>query len=457
MRLSFHGAVEGVTGSCYLLETSQGKILVDCGMFQGERMCSKHNFEDFDFDPKAIAAVIVTHAHVDHTGRIPLLIRQGFSGPVYFTRPTAALSRIILEDTEHVMADNSKRCGDEILFGKKDIAELFLQAKGLNYHEEFSPVPGVTAMFHDAGHILGSSYVTIDVPGAETKDGQPLRLVFSGDIGNDDVPILPATEPIHRADIAIVESTYGDKDHGVTADRSKKLFDFVTKVIDRGGTLIIPSFSVERTQELLYELDTLIDKGELPKVQIYLDSPLAIKATQLYRDFKSFLDFNRRTTTSRDQDFFSFANLHETVTVEASKAINSDENPKIIIAGSGMMTGGRVMHHLQRYLSDPKSGVLIIGYQAYGTLGSRIQQGAEEVTIFGEVIPVRASIETIHEFSAHGDRTKLAGWLTPQEGMIKKIFLVHGDEPVKVAFKEFLGQRMKGEIIIPRLFQLFEF
>ncbi len=457
MFLSFQGATEGVTGSCYLLETSTGKILIDCGMFQGERMCSKHNFEDFNFDPKSISAVIVTHAHVDHTGRIPLLIKQGFTGPVFFTAPTLALSRIILEDTEHVMKDNSKRCGDPILYTKDDVAKLVAQSQVANYHEQFVPAPGITAMFHDAGHILGSSYVTIDVPAEETEGGQPLRLVFSGDIGNDDVPILPATEPIHRADVAVVESTYGDQDHGATADRSKKLFDYVTTVIGRGGTLIIPSFSVERTQELLYELDTLIEAGHLPKVKIYLDSPLAIKATQYYRDFKSYLDFSRRATTGGDHDFFSFPNLHETASVEASKAINENHHAKIIIAGAGMMTGGRVLHHLMRYLPDAKNGLLIVGYQAFGTLGSKIQQGAKEVTIFGEKIEVRASVETIHEFSAHGDRAKLAGWLVPQEGKIKKVFLVHGDAPVKEAFKKYLEEKIDSEIIIPRLFQQFEF
>ncbi len=457
MRLSFQGAAEGVTGSCYLIETSTGKLLVDCGMFQGERICSKHNFEDFNFDPKEISAVIVTHAHIDHTGRIPQLIKRGFTGPVFFTSPTLALSKIVLEDTAHVMADNAKRCGDPILYSNDEIKTLIDHAQSVNYHEQFSPVSGVTAMFHDAGHILGSAYVSIDILASETQDHQPLRMVFSGDIGNDDVPILPATEPIHRADIAIVESTYGDKDHGATADRSKKLFDYVTKIISRGGTLIIPSFSVERTQELLYELDTLIDAGELPKVKIYLDSPLAIKATQLYRDFKSFLDFNRRLESSHDKDFFSFPNLRETVSVEASKAINNDHHAKIIVAGSGMMTGGRVMHHLMRYLPDEKNGLLIIGYQAFGTLGSKIQQGAKEVRIFGEDIAVRASVETIHEFSAHGDRNKLAGWLVPQEGTIKKVFLVHGDAPVKEAFKVYLEEKIKSEIIIPRLYQLFEF
>jgi metallo-beta-lactamase family protein len=426
-------------------------------MFQGERMCSKHNFEDFNFDPQSISAVIITHAHVDHTGRIPLLIKQGFTGPIYCTAPTLALAKIVLEDTEHVMADNSKRCGDPILYTKDDIRVLVERTEVTNYHEQFSPAPGVTAMFHDAGHILGSSYVTIDVPESETADHQPRRLVFSGDIGNDDVPILPATEPLHRADIAIVESTYGDQDHGRTADRSKKLFDYVTKVINRGGTLIIPAFSVERTQELLYELDGLIEAGHLPKVKIYLDSPLAIKATQFYRDFKSYLDFDRRVLAGGDQDFFSFPNLHETASVEASKAINEDKHAKIIIAGAGMMTGGRVLHHLMRYLPDEKSGVLIIGYQAYGTLGSKIQQGAKEVRIFGEKVEVRAGVETIHEFSAHGDRAKLAGWLVPQESRINQVFLVHGDPPVKEAFKKYLEQKIDSEIIIPRLFQQFEF
>lgn len=457
MKLSFQGAAEGVTGSCHMVETSKGKLLIDCGMFQGERICSKHNLEPFSFDPKEISAVIVTHAHVDHTGRLPLLIARGFTGKIFFTPPTLALSKLILADTQHIMADNAKRCGDPQLYSIEDMEGVGRHAETRNYHEAFEPIPGVTAMFHDAGHILGSSYITVEIPAEETKTGEKMRFVFSGDVGNDDVPILPDTEQLSHADVAIVESTYGDRDHGPTAERTQKLLDTVKKVIDRGGTLLIPAFSIERTQELMYEIDGLIDAGKLPRFPIYLDSPLAIRATELYRHFKEYLTFDRPILSSKDLDFFAFPGLHETLDKDASRAINNDHHAKIIIAGSGMMTGGRILHHLMRYLGDPKNCVLIVGYQANGTLGAAIAQHAKQVNIFSEMIPVRAEVSYIHEFSAHGDRSKVARWLTTEEGSVKKVFLVHGDTDAKISFKAFLEQKIPGEIFIPKLYEVFEF
>lgn len=457
MKLSFQGAAEGVTGSCHMIETSKGKILIDCGMFQGERICSTHNLEPFQFDPKEISAVMITHAHVDHTGRLPLLIARGFTGKIYATPPTLSLAQLILADTQHIMADNAKRCGDPQLYSIEDMMKVGKMAETKNYHEAFEPIPGVIAMFHDAGHILGSSYVTIEIPPEETKTGEKMRFVFSGDVGNDDVPILPDTEQLSHADVAIVESTYGDRDHGATAQRTQKLMEIVAKVMERGGTLLVPAFSIERTQELMYEIDGLIDAGKMPRVPIYLDSPLAIRATELYRHYKSYLTFDRPILSSKDMDFFAFAGLHETLDKDASRAINNVKGPKIVIAGSGMMTGGRILHHLIRYLPDPKNCVLIVGYQAGGTLGAQIATHAKQVNVLGEMIPVRAEVEFIHEFSAHGDRSKIARWLTAEEGAVKKIFLVHGDGSAKTSFKAFLEQKLPGEIFIPKLYESVEF
>ncbi|MDP2631491.1 MAG: MBL fold metallo-hydrolase [Candidatus Uhrbacteria bacterium] len=457
MNISFHGAVRGVTGSCFLLETSDAKILVDCGMFQGERMCGKKNYEEFQFEPKSIDAVIVTHAHFDHIGRIPKLVREGFTGKVFMTPPTQTLSRLVLEDALNVMRENAIKCRDEVLYSEDEVAKMFELSTTINYHAEFEPAPGLKAMFHDVGHILGSAYVTIDVPGSELKGGEQKRFLFSGDVGNDNIPILPGTESISKADIAIVESTYGNRDHAPVAERGGLLVDNVKRVIERGGTLIIPAFSIERTQELLYELDELIDKNEIPKVPIYLDSPLAIRTTEAYQQYSDYLDFDRSIVLSPDKDFFSFKNLILTLDVAGSKTINDDTRPKIIIAGSGMMTGGRVLHHLKRYLEDKKSGVLIIGFQAEETLGRQIQDGAKEVSIFREKVAVNAEVSVISSFSAHGDRNKLAKWLKPKKGDIAKIFLVHGDPEVKEEFKKFLSDKIKSEIIIPKIYESFEF
>lgn len=446
MKLSFHGATEEVTGSCFLLETGETKILIDCGMKQGERMCVLRSMDPFSFDVKSLDAVVVTHAHFDHTGRLPELAKLGYTGPIYMTPPTKGLTDIILEDSLNIMRENAKRCGDPVPFGKEDKDAIMKQVQGIGYHTEFSVAPGVTVMFHDAGHILGSSFISIDCEGKRT--------VFSGDVGNDDTPILPETEMLHHADYVVCETTYGDRDHEPTRMRSGHLADFVKKIIGRHGTVIIPAFSVERTQELLYELDNLIDAKIIPQVPIYLDSPLAIRATEIYRKFPDYLMLDHPAMGGTD--FFNFPGLKTTLAVDQSKAINDDHRPKIIIAGNGMMTGGRVLHHLIRYLPDEKSGLLVVGFQAPGTLGRKIMERVPKVKIYGEMVNVAAEVGNIESFSAHGDRSKLARWLQAKSGTIKKVFLVHGEMHTKEEFKKYLSQSSSAEVLIPRLNEVFE-
>lgn len=445
MQLTFYGATEQVTGSCFLLEADGARVLVDCGAVQGERMCSKTNLEAFPFDPSSIDAVLVTHAHFDHTGRLPQLVAQGFTGNIYLTPPTKGITEIVLEDSLTVMRENAKKCGDPVPFSEDDLRAAVARMKGVNYHTAFQPVPGMTAMLFDAGHILGSSFLAVDVDGK--------RIVFSGDLGNNDVPILPDTESIDHADVVVCESTYGGKDHDPVAMRGEELAAFVRMVIGRGGTVLIPAFSVERTQEILYELDLCIRAKAIPKVPFYLDSPLAIRATELYRHFSSYLQFDH--PASKSGALFSFPTLHETLTQQESMAINNDRRPKVIIAGNGMMTGGRILHHLTRYLSDEKSGVLIVGFQAPHTLGRRIQEGAKDVTIHNEQIPVLATVKTIEAFSAHGDRRKIAKWLHPAHGALPKVFLVHGEPEVKNSFALYLKQQGLTDIQIPKIMQSF--
>lgn len=446
MKLTFYGATEQVTGSCFLLETDGGKILVDCGAVQGERMCSKTNLEDFAFDPKAIDAVLVTHAHFDHTGRLPQLVARGFTGKIFMTPPTKGITNIVLEDSLNVMRENAKKCGDAVPFTEDELHTALARMQSVNYHTAFQPAPGVSAMFFDAGHILGSSFIALDVDGK--------RIVFSGDLGNDDVPILPDTEAIDHADIVVCESTYGGKDHDPVSMRADALAEFVRTVIGRGGTVLIPAFSVERTQEILYELDLLVHAGKIPSVPFYLDSPLAIRATELYRHFASYLHFDH--PASKDGDFFSFPTLHETLTQQESMAINNDRRPKVIIAGNGMMTGGRILHHMTRYLSDEKSGLLIVGFQAPFTMGRQIQEGAKNVTIHGERVAVSLSVHTIEAFSAHGDRQKIAKWLHPHNGAMPKVFLTHGENDSKASFKTYLAQHGITDVMIPKVTQMFD-
>lgn len=447
MNISFYGAANEVTGSCHLLtaKDSNGvvrKLLIDCGMFQGEQMCATKNMQKFVFDASKLDGVFITHPHADHTGRLPVLVKSGYTGTIYMTEPCLGLTKLVLEDAHHIMVEDAEKCGSEVLYSIEDLIGVFDQAKQVSYHEQIEIAPGITVMFHDAGHVLGSAYITVEAEGK--------RVVFSGDIGNDDVPILPPTDPISHADVVVCESTYGHKVHEDPATRSTLLRAAMEDALKKNGVLLIPAFSIERTQELLYEMDLILRDLKTTE-PIYLDSPMAIKATQLYRDYKEYLRFQSPILDEPDRDFFSFPNLHETLSVDASKQINDVPAPKIIIAGSGMMNGGRIMHHLARYLPNSSTTILVVGYLAAGTIGRLIFEGAKTVRIYGQVVQVRAKIQGIGAFSAHGDQNKLTRWLKPEDGIIpKKILLVHGDEDAKIAFAEHLRTELKTEVLIPK-------
>jgi len=417
------------------------RILIDCGMYQGEKELVEKNFEPFGFDPKTIDAVFVTHPHADHTGRLPKLINEGYTGPITMTRPCKTLTKIVLEDAFHIMEENAKREGETVLYTKEDLDHVNTRSIGVNYHEEVLAAPGITVMFHDAGHVLGSAYISIEAEGK--------RVIFSGDIGNDDVPILPDTEPISRADVVVCESTYGHRVHEPHTERRKKLYDAIERTMTSKGVLMIPSFSIERTQELLFELDQILLKDLKTNIPMFLDSPMAIRATDAYRNYANYLEFDANILEQPDRDFFSFPNLRETLTVDESKSINDAPMPKVIIAGSGMMSGGRIMHHLMRYLPDPNSTLLIIGYQGRGTLGRRIYEGAKSVRIYGQDTPVRAKVMAIGAFSAHGDMHKLTRWLRPEEGAIPRVYLVHGDPEAKEVFATHLRHELQADVTIP--------
>jgi metallo-beta-lactamase family protein len=447
MKIAFHGAARGVTGSCYLLITkdAEGKehrLLIDCGMFQGERYADEANFEDFHFDASTIDAVFITHAHNDHIGRLPKLIAEGFVGPIYCTHPTRPLMRVVLEDGFHIMEENAKRNAEPLLYQKEDLTAVFEQCESVNYHETIILGPELSIMLHDAGHILGSAFIAVESEGKRT--------VFSGDLGNNDVPILPDTEMISSADAVIVESTYGNRTHESPKDRSIQVRKMIEQTIEKKGVLMIPSFSIERTQELLYEIDQLLLTTLKTKVPIFLDSPMAIRATEIYRHYQNYLRFDADILKQPDRDFFSFPNLQETLLTNQSKAIIDVPAPKIIIAGSGMMSGGRIMHHLKHYLPGKENQLLIIGYQVAGTLGRRLYEAAKKVKIYGQEVRVEASVDAIGSFSAHADQNKITRWLQPEDGKIpEKIVLVHGDPEVQEVFATHLRHNLKTEVLVP--------
>lgn len=419
MKLTFCGANLEVTGSCHLLETAGRKFLVDCGMFQGGHFAEDRNWNAFPFDPAMIEAVILTHAHLDHCGRLPRLVKVGFIGPIYTNPATADLARLVLLDAVDVMRYNEKKSGIPLLFDEGDVEETVRRFRRVDYNQDTSLGDGVFFAFKDAGHILGSAFIKVH---AEDK-----VIVFSGDVGNSHVPIVKETKPLGEVDYLIMESTYGSIIHEDPQNRIYLLQEIIIQTIKNRGVLMIPSFSLERTQELLYELDNLVTNKLIPPVPIFLDSPMASSATNIYKDYPQYFDEAAQYLIGRGDDFFKFAGLKITNSVDESKAINDVASPKIIIAGAGMMNGGRILHHLLRYLPDPRSTLLIISFQAEGTLGRHLYNREKYVRIYGQEVEVKAKIDAIGSYSAHADQNKLVEWVKSAKTLPKKIYLVHGE------------------------------
>ena len=420
MHIQFCGAAGEVTGSCHLLRTGAKNILVDCGMFQGGEFNEARNADAFPFNPKEIDALLVTHAHLDHVGRIAKLFREGFSGPVYMTKATIAMMELTLIDALHVMKYSHRKFQAPLFFDEKDIVDAVNASRGVDYGERVDLGGGVWAVWKDAGHIFGSAFIEVEA------DGKCIG--FSGDIGNVDVPVLKDTEHLGAIDVLVCESTYGDRVHETKEQREKILLDLIREGAQKGGTIMVPAFSAERTQELLYVLDHLVEEDNtLPRLPIFLDSPLAINMTKVFGQYPEYYDVEASKQYMKGDNFLDFPGLTLTYDTIESKQINDVRPPKMIIAGSGMMNGGRIVHHARRYLSDPKSMLIIVGYQAHGTLGRRLYEGDEEVTIFGEKVPVRCSVKAIGAFSAHGDQKKLLDWIGSAEQKPSKIYYVHGE------------------------------
>ncbi|MEK7212748.1 MAG: MBL fold metallo-hydrolase [Patescibacteria group bacterium] len=401
MKLTFYGGAGAVSGANYMLESSETKILVDCGLHQGSHFAERQNFEPFLYDPKDIKAVVITHAHVDHIGLLPKLWKDGFRGKIYSTPPTKDFGELLLLDSEHLLKNEAKRENKSPLYTVKDIDEVMKIWEGVPYHQQFKIGDFKITLFN-AGHILGSSIIKIEVEEAPTPpEGSGSRpstqgrsvgnktILFSGDLGNYPAPIIQDTEMLQSADYVVMESTYGDRIHENEDKRQELLEDTLEDTVRARGTLMIPAFAMERTQDLLFHLNNLIEKGRVPRVPVFIDSPLAIHLTSVYEKYPTYFDEQSLAQVYSGDDIFNFPGLRTTLTVEQSKEINNIPPPKVIIAGSGMSNGGRILHHEQRYLSDPKSTILFIGYQGRGTLGRRILDGASSVKIFGEEVPVR--------------------------------------------------------------------
>jgi metallo-beta-lactamase family protein len=419
MKLTFWGGVGEATGANYILESGGTKIMVDCGLHQGGHYAERENFDPFSYDPRVIDAVFITHSHLDHIGRLPSLVKAGFKGTIYSTSATRDFAELMLLDSEHLLSKEAEREHRPPLYTDADISHVMNQWRGLNYHEPVSVGEFVVDLF-DAGHILGSAIIRVKAEGK--------TIVFSGDLGNTPAPIIQPTETLTAADYCVIESTYGDRVHANVDGRREMLEDAVEDAVKSGGVLMIPTFAMERTQELLYHLHQLFQEGRIPRVPVFIDSPLAIKLTAIYKKHENYFNPATRHIAASGDDILNFPGLHLTLTTEQSKDINNVKPPKIIIAGSGMSNGGRILHHEMRYLPDPKSEIIFVGYQAVGSLGRQILDGASEVKIFGETIPVRCKKTNIPGYSAHADQPRLLAWLNPMRQTLKKVFVVQGEQ-----------------------------
>ncbi|MBR9691476.1 MBL fold metallo-hydrolase [Candidatus Woesearchaeota archaeon] len=449
MKVKFCGAAKIVTGSNYLIEVGSERILVDCGMFQGRKNITRLNYQPFKYEPKRISHVLLTHAHIDHSGLLPKLVKQGFKGEIFATDATIDLCRIMLEDSAHIQEMDTKYENERLkfkgkplrqpLYSKEDVSKTLPLFRKVVYNQEIQVTKHIKVTYRDAGHIIGSAILEIIVD----DNGEEKRIVFSGDLGQWDVPIINDPTIVEKADYLILESTYGNRLHEDVKDREVKLLEYAERAYSRGGRLLIPSFAIERTQELLYSFNKLIRQGKFPDMKIFLDSPLAIKATEIFKKHPEFFD---QEALTKFKNPFNFPNLVYTSSTDESKSLNDYDKPCVIIAGSGMCTAGRIRHHLKYGLSDPKNIVVFVGYQAYGTLGRWILEGKKTVRFMGLFVDVKADIEKINSFSAHADYEDIQKWVHGFKQKPKKIFLVHGELRSAMELKQKLG---KYECIIP--------
>lgn len=452
MKVRFCGATQGVTGSCHLLMTDRHNVLLDCGQFQGGKSQEKLNYEPFPFDPSSVEAMVLSHAHIDHCGRIPLLVKQGFKGSIYCSKPTADLLPIMLRDSGYIhekeaewATTKNERKGlppVEPLYTLDDVEASLKYIVPVIYGQYIDINEDICVCFNDAGHILGSSSVELWV----TEGDKKTKVVFSGDIGVKDRPILNDPSTFQGADYVIMETTYGDRLHPENKESVQSLIDVIRRTYKRGGTVVIPSFAVGRTQELIYELNMLYDENpealkELKDVNVYIDSPMASSATEVFKANTASFDSEFKELMLKGDHPLEFMNLYFTQNTQDSQALNNDKHPKVIISASGMCDAGRIKHHLKHNIWNPKCSIVFVGYQAEGTLGRKIVEGADTVNLFGEEIAVKAEIVNLEGFSGHADRDGLLEWL----GAFKTnptVFLVHGEIDAKHAFAEHAYEKL---------------
>ncbi len=457
IRISFLGAAENVTGSRFLLQANGHRFLIDCGMHQ-ERELRSRDWEPFPVDPSYIDAVLVTHAHLDHCGYLPKLVREGFTGPVYCTPATKEIMKISLLDSAHIQESDAEikkrrhqregRKGpypEVPLYTVQDAEKCFPQLQPVRCKEAVDLADGVSATFHEAGHILGSAMIAVNV----RLNGEERRVLFTGDIGRWDRPIVRNPSTFDYVDYIVMESTYGNRTHADVEDIDKQLEQVITDTVQAGGNIIVPSFAIERAQELLYHMRDLLAADRIPHILVFLDSPMAIKVTEVFRNYPDLYDDEATEILEKTGSPFDFAGLVAVSSVAQSKALNYLGGSAMIIAGSGMVTGGRIKHHIANNISRPESTILFVGYQAVGTLGRHLVENPEKVRIFGQMYDVRARIEEIQGFSSHADRNEMIRWLSSIRNTPRKVFIVHGEKEASHDFARLLTERYDWDVSIP--------
>ncbi len=444
INLTFCSGVGSVTGANFLLELENSgkvtKILIDCGLIQGEKTAQAENREDFGYEASEIDMLFITHAHLDHVGRIPKLVKEGFNGVIYSTGETMALANLILEDAVGLMQREANNEGLSPLYDEQDMRKAFTLWKTIPYHTESSFPEGFSVYLKDAGHILGSSMIQFSYEGK--------KIVFTGDLGNTPTPLLKDTESIIGADYVIMESVYGDRNHEPKDERRKKLEMVIKDTIAKNGTLVIPAFSLERTQVILYEINKLVETKAIPIVPVYVDSPLATKITDIYKASTYLFNERAQSEIRGGDDIFNFPRLSFTVGAQESRQIDHSKSPKIIIAGSGMSVGGRVLHHEELYLSDAQNTILLVGYQTMGSVGRHLLDGEKKVNIHGNEISVKARIETILGYSSHKDSDRLLEFVSTAQDTTKRIFVAMGEPKASL----FLAQKIRDNLGVDAIY-----
>ena len=459
MKIHFWGAAQTVTGSAHFIEVNGQKIMLDCGLFQGRRKQAAVLNKDFKFPPNEIDAVLLSHTHIDHIGNLPNLVKQGYDGPVYSQTVTAHLADLLIKDSAHIQESDAafvnkwrKRKGKKLvtpLYTMEDAEKACALLVEKNYKQQFEVAEGVTATFVNAGHILGSASIILDVE----EKGKRERIWFSGDIGRRDLPLIedPTLPAGHGVDYLLMECTYGDKPHRPPEEGYEQLQKILHSTLTKGGKVIIPAFAVGRTQELVYSIHKMMDKGEIPSVPVFVDSPLAVNVTDVYREHRDSFDEEARDMIENDahRAALGFDRLTFTRSVEDSKAINMIDDPVIIISASGMAEVGRILHHIKNNVDDPKSVILIVSWQAPHTLGRRLVEGAEQIKIFGKVYDRKIRVESIRGYSAHAGQDMLKEYALGVKGQAKEIFLVHGEQRGVDGLRGVLGNEGMGDLHFP--------